>query len=157
METKQQGSKPNNKKAAIPKILVLPQETNPILTKKTQQKATKIRNPKALTHLEWSYLSTKMPSSKHIWLNRKNRANHITKRQFPMNKNKKTYARQKVDPRMMKFRPLLTKNTTKSQIMIDLSFTLLMKTKNIILLMISSSLRSGKMKSHFNLRKSMRG
>jgi hypothetical protein len=74
-----------------------------------------------------------------------------------MNKNKKTYARQKVDPRMMKFRPLLTKNTTKSQIMIDLSFTLLMKTKNIILLMISSSLRSGKMKSHFNLRKSMRG
>jgi hypothetical protein len=52
METKQQGSKPNNKKAAIPKILVLPQETNPILTKKTQQKATKIRNPKALTHLE---------------------------------------------------------------------------------------------------------
>jgi hypothetical protein len=74
-----------------------------------------------------------------------------------MNKNKKTYARQKVDPIMMKFRPLLTKNTTKSQIMIDLSFTLLMKTKNIILLMISSSLRSGKMKSHFNLRKSMRG
>jgi hypothetical protein len=53
METKQQGSKPNNKKAAIPpKILVLPQETNPTLTNKTQQKATKIRNPKALTHLE---------------------------------------------------------------------------------------------------------
>jgi hypothetical protein len=52
MATRQQGSKPNNKKAAIPKTPMLPLETNPTLTYQTPQKATRLHNPKAKPQVE---------------------------------------------------------------------------------------------------------
>lgn len=57
---------------------------------------------------------------------------------------------------MLRFRPLWTKNTIKSQTTIDHLFILVNKIKSTILLTISSSSGSKKMKSHFNNSNSMR-
>jgi hypothetical protein len=121
------------------------------LTYQTPQKATRLHNPKAKPQVEWSYLSTKILSSKPTSSNRKKQTNPITKRQFlAIKDHNKTSEHQKVDLKLLKFRQLRTKNTIKSLTMIDHSFTQVMRTRSTILLTTSFSSRSGMMKSHLS-------